>query len=205
LSNFQPVQHFGLLSSVTMGVALLTELFLSPALVTTTKIITVWDLLFLKLGPEPHKQIPLFAGLRPFQAKIVALMGRLGSVARDDFIARRGEMKAELYVVLKGGAEVRLDDGTVIRTVRRGDEVGEMGLVRQSPRSADVVAVEDTEYLVLDGDFVRRMRRRYPRIGATVFLNLSRILSDKLESTTDQLAAQHRGLRVASAGGGDGS
>ncbi len=102
LSNFQPVQHFGLLSSVTMGVALLTELFLSPALVTTTKIITVWDLLFLKLGPEPQKQIPLFAGLRPFQAKIVALMGRLGSVARDDFIARHGEMKAELYVRAEG-------------------------------------------------------------------------------------------------------
>ena len=76
-----------------------------------------------------------------------------------------------------------------------------MVLVRQRARSADVIAVEDTEYLVLDGDFLRRMRRRYPRIGATVFLNLSRILSDKLESTTDQLAAEHRGLRVASAGG----
>ena len=201
LSNFQPVQYFGLLSSATMVIALATEMFLSPALVTTTKIITVWDLLFLKLGPEPHKQIPLFAGLRPFQAKIVVLMGHLETIARQDFVTRRGEIKAEMYVWLRGRAEVRMADGDVIRSIERGDEVGEMGLVRQRPRSADVVAVEDSEYLVLDGDFLRRLRRRYPRIAATVFLNLSRILSDKLESTTDRLAAEHDALRVAATEG----
>jgi hypothetical protein len=40
-------------------------------------VITLWDVLYLKLGRDPHKTIPLFAGLRPFQAKIVTLMGEL--------------------------------------------------------------------------------------------------------------------------------
>jgi predicted RND superfamily exporter protein len=187
LSNFQPVQYFGLLSGVTMGIALVVELFLTPALVTTTKIITLWDLLFLKLGPEPHKQIPLFEGLRPFQAKVVVLMGRLESAARGTRITRRGEMKAELYVLLSGRAEVhRGDDERVIRHIGRGDVVGEMGLVRQRPRSADVVAAEDVEYLVLDGRFLQRLRRQYPRIASTVFLNLTRILSDRLQRMTEQ-------------------
>jgi predicted RND superfamily exporter protein len=193
LSNFQPVQHFGLLSGLTMGIALVVELFLTPALVTTTKIITLWDLLFLKLGPEPEKQIPLFAGLSPFQAKLVVLMGHLESVGRGVHIARRGELKEELYVLLNGRAEVHRADSTqgdrVIRSMSRGDVVGEMGLVRHRPRSADVVAAEDLEYLTLDGRFLQRLQRRYPRVAAKVFLNLTRILSDRLESTTDALAA----------------
>jgi predicted RND superfamily exporter protein len=189
LSSFQPVRHFGLLSGVTMGIALLVELFLTPALVTTTKIITLWDLLFLRLGPEPQKQIPLFEGLRPFQAKLVVLMGRLESATRGAFITRRGEVKHELYVLLNGRAEVHLRERErAIRTFGRGDVVGEMGLVRQRPRSADVIAAEDVEYLVLDGRFLQRLRQRYPRIASTVFLNLTRILSDRLESTTDALS-----------------
>jgi CRP-like cAMP-binding protein len=92
-------------------------------------------------------------------------------------------------VLLNGRAEVHLREGEpTIRAFGRGDVVGEMGLVRQRPRSADVIAAEDVEYLVLDGRFLRRLRQRYPRIASTVFLNLTRILSDRLESTTDALS-----------------
>jgi CRP-like cAMP-binding protein len=75
----------------------------------------------------------------------------------------------------------------VIRSMGRGEVIGEMGLVRQRPRSADVVVAEPTEYLVLDRGFLERLQRRHPRTAATVFLNLTRILSDRLENTTNQL------------------
>jgi len=199
LSSFKPVQHFGLLSGITMVIALVVELFLTPALLTTTKIITVWDLLFLKLGPDPHKQIPLFAGLSPFQAKLVVLMGHLESATRGTLITRRGDVKPELYVLLNGRADVqRGDAGPVLRTLTRGDVVGEMGMVRRRARSADVVAAEDTDYLVLDQRFLQRIRRQYPRTAATVFLNLTRILSDRLESTTDALTGPARSAASAS-------
>ena len=67
--------------------------------------------------------------------------------------------------------------------------MGETGLVRQRPRSADVEVAEDAEYLVLDARFLQRLRRQYPRIAATVFLNLTKVLSDRLENTTDQLVS----------------
>ena len=188
LSNFQPIRHFGILASTTMAVGLVAELLITPALVMTMTIITLWDLLFLKLGPEPEKEIPLFAGLRPFQAKIVVLMARLAAAQPGEHITRRGEMKAELYVLLNGRADVRSGPHEpVIRSMGRGDVIGEMGLVRQRPRSADVVVAEPSEYLVLDRGFLVRLQRRHPRIAATVFLNLTRILSDRLENTTDQL------------------
>lgn len=189
LSNFQPIRHFGFLSSATVAVGLIAELLITPALVMSTTIITIWDLLFLKLGPEPEKQIPLFAGLRPFQAKIVVLMGRLAAAAPGELITRRGELKSELYVLLSGHADVRHGPGEpVLRTMGRGDVIGEMALVRDRPRSADVVVARRTEYLVLDRGFLDRLQRRHPRIAAKVFLNLTRILSDRLEDTTDRLA-----------------
>jgi hypothetical protein len=192
LSSFAPVQHFGYLASATMAVALLADLFISPAVVMMTKIITLWDLLFLKLGAEPHKQIRMFEGLRPFQAKLVVLMGHLEAVQPGAYITRKGELKPELYVLLNGRAEVRGGDSNVLRVLSRGSVVGEMGLVRGRPRSADVIATETTELVVLDERFLQRIERRYPRIAAKVFLNLTRILSDRLQSTTDALVRGRR-------------
>jgi hypothetical protein len=190
LSSFQPVRHFGVLASVTMAVGLVTELVLTPALLMTASIVTLWDLLYVKVGPEPQKQIPLFRGLRAFEAKIVVLMAQLASAAPGAYITRRGERKEELYVLLSGRVEVFRHAGEqVIRSLGRGATIGEMGLIRHRPRSADVIVREAVEYLVLDAGFLTRLQRRHPRIAARVFLNLAHILSDRLEVTTEQLAA----------------
>ena len=200
LSNFQPVRDFGLMSSITMGVALASDLFITPAILMSTNIITIWDLLYLKLGPDPQKQIPLFHGLRSFQAKIVVLMAKLASAERGALITREGEVKAEMYVLLSGQAEVRRGGSSHnLRTLTRGDVIGEMGLVRRQPRSADVAVVEDVEYLVLDETFLQRIRRRYPRIGNTVLYNLTRILSDRLDTTSSRLAATPSGATTETA------
>jgi CRP-like cAMP-binding protein len=90
-------------------------------------------------------------------------------------------------VLLNGCVHVRRNGGPPIRTLERGDVVGEMGLVRRRVRSADVVVAEDTDYLVLDAHALQRLRDQYPRTAAVMFLNLTRILSDRLESTTDAL------------------
>jgi CRP-like cAMP-binding protein len=66
---------------------------------------------------------------------------------------------------------------------------GEMALVRHIERSADVVAADSVEVLAVDERFIRRLQSRYPRIAAKVFLNLTRILSDRLQRTTEQFVA----------------
>src|SRR5579875_2963898 len=50
LSSFVPIQDFGVLAGVTMAASLGTNLVVLPALLATTKIITLWDLLTVKLG-----------------------------------------------------------------------------------------------------------------------------------------------------------
>ncbi len=183
-SNFVPIQTFGFLTALTVVTALVNDLVLLPALLATTRIITLWDLLYLKLGKDPHKTIGLFAGLRASQAKIVALMGELKKFPNGHAIVRQGESGNEMFVLIGGKAEVRVsDDGRsrVIRQVNRGDVFGEMGLLRHQKRMADIIATEDVEVLVLNERFLGRMQRRYPRIGAKIFLNISKSLSDRLQ------------------------
>jgi uncharacterized protein len=184
-SSFVPIQDFGRLSSITMATALGANLVLLPALLAQFKIITLWDLLGVKLGEEPAHTIPLFAGLRPSQARVVVLMGDLKRFQPGQVIVRRGERGNEMYVVIQGRVEVWIggDRGRHrIVDMKRGDVFGEMGLVRGgNERTADVVAASDVEVLAVDERFLQRIQRRYPRIASKVLLNLSRILSDRLQ------------------------
>lgn len=186
-STFVPIREFGLLSAATMVVAFGADVILLPALLATTKIITLWDVLYLKLGRDPQKTIPLFAGLRPVQAKIVTLMGEFRAFAKDEFIVRQGEVGREMFVLISGRADARLNiDGAskLLRSMGRGDVIGEMALIRQNQRTADVIAVDDAEAIVVDERFLQRMQKRYPRIGARIFLNIAKILSDRLDDAS---------------------
>jgi hypothetical protein len=183
-SNFVPIQKFGFLTALTVAVAFVNDLVLLPALLGTTRIITLWDLLYLKLGKDPHKTIGLFEGLRPSQAKIVTLMGELQTFPHGEAIVRQGDLGNEMFVLIDGKAEVRVTvngHSRVVRELSRGDVFGEMGLIRHHKRTADVIAAEDVEVLVVNERFLTRMQRRYPRIGAKIFLNVAKILSDRLE------------------------
>src|SRR5437773_1971826 len=192
LSGFVPIKNFGILAGVTMATALGANLVLLPALLATTKIITLWDLLGVKLGDDPARTIPLFAGLRPSQARIVVLMGELKHFLPGEAIVRTGERGDEMYVIIEGTTEVLAGDGSGrqrINQLRRGDVFGEMGLVRRAERTADVVAAGAVDVLALDERFLRRIQNRYPRIASKVFLNLTRILSDHLQRTTERFVA----------------
>ncbi|MGE0679743.1 MAG: MMPL family transporter [Candidatus Binatia bacterium] len=184
LSTFMPLREFGVLSAVTVLVVFVGDIVLLPALLTTTRIITLWDLLYLKLGREPHRTISLFAGLRPLQAKIVTLMGELQVFPQGHPILRRGDTGNEMYVLVNGTADVFIATNGAprrVRTLTRGDVFGEMGLIRRHERTADVVATEDVEVLMVNERFLNRLKRRYPRIATEIFFNISKILSDRLE------------------------
>lgn len=190
-STFVPLQQFGVLSAITILIAILTELALFPALLATTRIITLWDLLGVKLGKDPHRTIPMFAELRPSQARLVALLAGLESHPAGKQVVRQGEVGDQMYVIIDGTAEVVVDAGGERRRVRelgRGDVFGEMGLIRSHERTADVVAKGPLEVMTVDQRALARVQRRYPRTAAQIFLNLAKILSDRLQTETARRA-----------------
>jgi CRP-like cAMP-binding protein len=199
-STLVPIQEFGYLSGATMLVSLGADLVLTPALLATTQVITLWDLLYIKLGKDPHKTISIFANLRPTQAKIIALMGEIRSFPRGHAIIRHGEGSDEMFVVLNGRAEVRVGSAGQTRAVRemkRGDVFGVTSLIRSQERVSDVIALEDVEVLAMDERFRTRIWR-YPRIAARVFFNISSFLLDMLQEELQRERGKSEELRVKS-------
>jgi CRP-like cAMP-binding protein len=56
-----------------------------------------------------------------------------------------------------------------------------MGLIGHHERTADVIAAEEVEVIAVNERFLTRLQNRYPRIGAKIFLNISRIISGRLQ------------------------
>jgi len=184
LSGFAVIANFGMLSAVTMLVALVTNLTLLPAILATVPVISVWDLVTQRLGPRPHKTIPLFDGLGRLAVRLIVLLGKLERFPAGAALVRRGDPGNEMYLLLNGEAEVRVPAGASTRAaarLERGDVFGEMGLLRRTVRAADVEALSDVEVLVIDEGFLRRLQRRYPRFASRFFFNIAKILSDRLE------------------------
>jgi predicted RND superfamily exporter protein len=188
-SSFVPIGNFGTLASMTMMASLGANLVLLPALLATTKIITLWDLLGVRLGADPARTIPLFRGLSAAQARIVVLMGELRRYGPGEPIVRQGDEGREMFVIIRGMTEVWAARDGARRKIgehHRGDVFGEMALVRSAQRTADVIASTPLEVLAVDERFLERIQRRYPRIACKVFVNLTRVLSDRLERMTEE-------------------
>ena len=188
-SNFVPIIYFGGLMALTVALCLIADMLFLPAVLLTTKIITIWDLFLLKIGKDPEKTISLFSGMRPTHARVLVLMGMLRGYEKGKTIIRKGDQGNEMYLLLKGEVEIydpREGKEQTLAVHSRGDVFGEMGLLRGTTRSASARAGEDAELFVFNDETLAKMQRHYPRISSRFFLNLSKILSDRLQQRTDK-------------------
>ena len=98
--------------------------------------------------------VPMFAPLAP--SVVEALASRLVAVQvpAGAVLLREGEESDRFYVVETGLVEVT-QAGAVLRREGPGDFFGEIGLLRDVPRTATITAVEDTTLQALErGDFL---------------------------------------------------
>jgi hypothetical protein len=194
-SHFEPTAVFGLMMVVTLVSALTGDLILLPSLMTRVELVTLWDLLSLKLGKEPQKGIPLLQGLSRSQVRYILTAGALRTFKRDDVLFRKGEQSDSMYAVISG--ELLVVDGPgdsndgsrsaerkVINVIRKGDVVGEMGMIRACERSATVVASADSELLQINDRMIRRLHWLYPPTAQKFLFNLMKTICDRLEKVT---------------------
>ena len=198
-SHFKPTAVFGLMMVITMASALVADLIILPSLMTHVELVTLWDLLRLKLGKDPEKGIPLFRGLSSTQVHYILLAGTLKTYEKGEVLFRKGETSDSMFAIISGELEVldTLDDtdpeglhgnNKFIRTLGVGDVVGEMGMVRSTKRSATVIATTLTEMLQINDRMIKRLQWLYPPTAQKFFFNLMSIICDKLEFTTQCLS-----------------
>ena len=89
-SHFKPTAIFGLVIMITMFSALLGDLILLPSLMLHVELVTLWDLLKLRLGSDPQKGIPLFKGLSKTQVYYILMAGALRTHERGESHHEKG-------------------------------------------------------------------------------------------------------------------
>lgn len=189
-SSFIPVMQFGLLSALVMLLALLTDLILTPVLLSTIRLITLWDLLGFRLREALLKTSPVFSGMNKWQAKKLILLANIQSHPAGTTIIREGETGSNMFVVIEGELEVTktVDGGPVrLTTLKLGDLVGEVALVAETKRTADVTASSDVRLLALDWDSLVRLQRSSPFLSSRLFLNLANILGHRLKDSLGKM------------------
>ena len=144
--------------------------------------------------------VELFKGLSEGQlAKVASLLHRKTFHPGSNLMMAQqtGEV---VYIILSGSVKICLDreDGTevIIAILGPGDTVGEMSLIDNTNRCANVMTLEDSMLLWMDkGAFQECLRTMQP-----MSFNLFRILAQRLRLANEQiqaLAAMELESRVA--------
>ncbi len=126
------------------------------------------------------RSLPLFSGLDEVELEKLSKVSGRRRVERGAFVVRAGESTDSLYILLTGRAKVTNHDEEgreiILAWLGAGESFGEMGLIDGSPRSANVVASEACELLVLSKDsFQRCMQDNFQ-----VALKLMQVLVQRL-------------------------
>jgi len=156
------------------------------------------------------KKIPLFASL-PYadQENLVSLIRRK-AIRKGELLFRQGDEGTALYIILEGRIKIsvsRRTDTVTLAILGQGEFLGEMALLDDLPRSADAMALEDSQlYALSRKDFLSflknnenavhavltalslRLRKTDNLLAEMCFLNLSVRLVNRLVELAEPLA-----------------
>src|SRR5205085_10999947 len=138
------------------------------------------DAAFGNIAPPPRarkpqvsaKKVPLFDDLS--QDAFVALVNRLGYHRHDpgQVILREGDPGRSFYIIIEGRVRIYKagDDGKEITLAHLGEGAffGEMALLSGAPRTANVVAEEDTEILEVTDTVLRELAGNHPQVVSSL-------------------------------------
>jgi CRP/FNR family transcriptional regulator, cyclic AMP receptor protein len=130
---------------------------------------------------EQLERLPLFRGLPLDTLGEILKAGQLQTFQAGEVILRQGDLGAEMYILLSGQVEIdrRLGGGgpRFLRLVLEpGEFFGEMGLLESKPRTATVIALDQTECLTLTRPQLEELLRAYPQLAIGLLTTLSRRL-----------------------------
>ncbi len=110
---------------------------------------------------------------------------------KGEVVIKEGDIGREMFIIQSGSVDVVKEEGEnklILATLERGDFFGEMAILENEPRSASVIAREDTRLVVLNaGNFLIKIRKD-PTFAFSVMQKMSsriRLLNEKILNLTN--------------------
>ena len=136
--------------------------------------------------------LPTFEVLHNFNVEEIEILSQYLSAKQfinGQVLMKKGEIGTYLGIILQGKADI-VDEGIVIVTRSVGDVLGEIALIRSSPRTADVIAASDGEITIMPYDDIERFKRDFPGIAVKLVGILTESTMKKLCETEAALRAE---------------
>ncbi|HSK74119.1 MAG TPA: mechanosensitive ion channel family protein [Pyrinomonadaceae bacterium] len=141
---------------------------------------------------ERLNNVAIFGPLSDEETKVLADAAKVRVFAPGESIVQEGQKGGSMFVIHRGTVEVKIkEDGAskTINTLREGDFFGEMSLFTGEPRTASVVAKDETEVLQIGRDTLKPIFEDNP--------NLVRALSEIIEERRELLTRSDENVKTA--------
>jgi CRP-like cAMP-binding protein len=142
---------------------------------------------------EMLRRVPFFGGLDSAKLKLLAFTSRALKFAPGDDLMKKGGAADSAYVILDGEAEVigETSGGEFVVAVLGSNElIGEMGVIRNAPRSTTVRAKTPVRALRIASEVFLGLITENPGCA----LDVMRQLSARVDASNARLAAAQREL-----------
>ncbi len=132
---------------------------------------------------------PLFYELFDKEIAKVVKDADVHSYEDGDFIIEDGEEGEEIFILLEGTVKVtkKNAEGEVktLVTLQKGAVFGEMVLIDEKVRAANIVAVDAAQVLVISFNQILELYEKQPKIFGILLLNLSRMVAERLRHANE--------------------
>lgn len=141
---------------------------------------------------ERLSAVDIFAPLSGEETTMIAEASMSHVFAPGETVIRAGDPGSSMFVVHNGRVSVQVSENGKPRTVatlNEGDFFGEMALFTGEPRTANVIAVEETEVLEIGHEAMKRVFDTNPDLVES----LSHIIAERRQGLASRVDTSHGG------------
>jgi CRP/FNR family cyclic AMP-dependent transcriptional regulator len=121
---------------------------------------------------EHLSHVKMFSALNKKELGLISKASDVIRIPKGAEIVTEGQTGHEFYLILNGTATVRRN-GRKVASLGPGSYFGEMALLDRGPRSASIVAEEDSELLVIGQREFMSVLDQVPAVAHKLLINMA--------------------------------
>lgn len=142
------------------------------------------------------KKIEIFQKLTSFEIAKIGKLLKSKEYDKGDAVVKTGDAGESLFIVKKGSVKVTASDGgkeDLLATLGAGDHFGEVSLLDNQPRSADVIALEKSKLLEIKRKDLESLLSTDQDLSLKVYKAFTVALCRRLRGSNENLILLKRG------------
>lgn len=154
------------------------------------------------LNPSQLRRIKILADLPEDQLTSLLRYAEVVRVPAHKTVFSQGDPGDAMFLVLEGEVRARVMVGgreSTLATLETGECFGEISVLDQGPRSADVLANTDAVLLKVSAATLRKLFEEAPALAAPLLMGLGRLVVSRLRVTTKRYQDSIHFARAATA------